>query len=166
MYACEARLFFEDEHRTAYSIQALEFYEREDTINKYRIQEVVGLCLCRAEYWRKPSLFNVSFEQDIFSKSLRCIRERGKDVTCIIGCRWATAHHLRPEEIPEGLEILKLPLYRPDLQPVERIWKIVNKSISNRCNAKWDVMVERMSERRKWMMEYGVDLIRRVTSFY
>ena len=78
----------------------------------------------------------------------------------------ATSHNLRPKEIPEGLDILKLPPYSPDLQPVERIWKIVNQSISNRCNVNWDVMVERISERCKWMMEEGVDLVRRVTSFY
>jgi transposase len=86
------------------------------------------------------------------------ISKRAPVLLVVVG---ATAHNLRSKEIPEGLEILKLPPYSPDLQPIERIWKIVNQNISNRCNANWDVMVERILERCKWMMEYGVDLVRR-----
>ena len=92
---------------------------------------------------------------ELFAKEAR-ISKRAPVLLVVDG---ATAHNLRSEEIPEGLEILKLPPYSPDLQPVERIWKIVNQSISNRCNVKWDVMVDRISERCKWMMEYGADLV-------
>jgi transposase len=109
-------------------------------------------------------LNKISFQitLEIFVKEAK-ISKRAPVLLVVDG---ATAHHLRSKEIPEGLKILKLPPYSPDLQPVERILKIVNQSISNRCNSNWDVMVERISERCTWMMEHGVDLVRRVTSFY
>ena len=130
---------------------------------------VVGLCLCRPStgenhHYLMSHLNKISFRKtlELFAKEARI----SKKAPVLLVVDGATAHNFRSEEIPEGLEVLKLPPYSPDLQPAERIWKIVNQSISNRCNVKWDVMVDRISERCKWMMEYGTDLVRRVTSFY
>ena len=171
-YGSKARLFFEDEHRMGE--QPIQYkhwsftHESTQSINiGYKwlwdyafVEPSTG----ENHHYLMSHLNKISFRKtlDLFVKEAK-VSKRAPVLLVVDG---ATAHNLRSEEIPEGLEILKLPPYSPDLQPVERIWKIVNQSISNRCNAKFDVMVERISERCKWMMEYGVDLVRRVTSFY
>jgi hypothetical protein len=35
-------------------------------------------------------------------------------------------------EVPEGVRLVFLPPYSPELQPVERVWPLVNEAVANR----------------------------------
>lgn len=49
------------------------------------------------------------------------------------GAGWHTAGDL---VVPEGVHLVKLPAYSPELQPAERIWPIVTEGIANRTFGK------------------------------
>ena len=34
--------------------------------------------------------------------------------------------------VPEGVRLIVLPPYRPELQPAERVWPVVNEAVANR----------------------------------
>ncbi|BDG27702.1 hypothetical protein TthSNM66_23380 (plasmid) [Thermus thermophilus] len=36
-------------------------------------------------------------------------------------------------EVPEGVGLVFLPPYSPELQPVERVWPLVNEAVAERC---------------------------------
>ena len=35
--------------------------------------------------------------------------------------------------VPEGVRLVFLPPYSPELQPVERVWPLVNEAVAERC---------------------------------
>lgn len=41
---------------------------------------------------------------------------------------WHRGHELK---IPEGIDLLDLPAYSPELQPAERLWPLVDEAIAN-----------------------------------
>jgi len=56
--------------------------------------------------------------------------------------------HLSPRlEVPEGIALVLLPSYAPELQPAERLWTLVDEPLANRAVADLDgleaVLVER-----------------------
>jgi hypothetical protein len=50
-------------------------------------------------------------------------------------------------KVPEGIHLLPLPAYSPELQPAERLWPLVNEPLVNKAFDSIDV-VEDLSERR------------------
>lgn len=57
---------------------------------------------------------------------------------------WHTSAKLK---LPEGLHLLHLPAYSPELQPVERLWPLVNEAVSNQAFQNVDELEDRLSER-------------------
>jgi transposase len=50
-------------------------------------------------------------------------------VLVLDGAGWHVAKDLR---VPEGIHLVFLPPYSPELQPAERLWPIVNEAVANR----------------------------------
>jgi len=48
---------------------------------------------------------------------------------------WHIAHDL---VLPEGVDLVFLPAYSPELQPAERLWPLVDESVANRAFADLD----------------------------
>ena len=171
-YGSEARLFFEDEHRMGQQpIQYKCWSLPEETTQQINIgykwlwdYAFVEPNTGENHHYLMSHLNKISFKAtlDLFVKEANISKEH----PVLLVVDGATAHNIHSENQPEGLELFTLPPYSPDLQPVERIWKLVNQSISNRCNPDWEVMVERISEQCKWMMNEGKDMVRRLTSFH
>lgn len=65
-------------------------------------------------------------------------------VLVLDGAGWHTSPTL---EIPEGLHLVFLPPASPELQPVERVWMLVDEPVANRTfadlNALEEVLVDR-----------------------
>jgi len=51
-------------------------------------------------------------------------------VVVIDGAGW---HKAKDLVVPEGVHLVFLPPYSPELQPAERIWPIVNEGVANRA---------------------------------
>lgn len=71
-------------------------------------------------------------------------RDEGIDAThrAVIvwdGAGWHTSGKL---VIPEGIELVPLPPYSPELQPAERLWPLVNEVVANRTFAALDALMD------------------------
>ncbi|WP_287358755.1 transposase [Moorena sp. SIO3B2] len=42
-------------------------------------------------------------------------------------------HRSKKVKIPEGIKVEFLPPYSPELQPAERLWKLVDEPLVNNC---------------------------------
>ncbi len=57
---------------------------------------------------------------------------------------WHTAKHLT---VPEGIHLAFLPPYSPELQPAERLWRLVDAPVANRSFADLDDLEGVLAER-------------------
>jgi transposase len=44
--------------------------------------------------------------------------------------------------VPDGIDLVRLPPYSPELQPAERLWPLVNEAVANRTFADLDALEE------------------------
>jgi hypothetical protein len=51
-------------------------------------------------------------------------------IVVLDGAGWHTAKNLA---IPEGVHLVFLPPYSPELQPAERVWPLINEAVANRA---------------------------------
>ena len=74
--------------------------------------------------------------------------------------------HVSPQvEVPEGIRLVLLPSYSPELQPVERVWPLVNEAVANRYFRDLGELVEVVAERCR-VLEGDPDTLRRHTLFH
>jgi len=65
----------------------------------------------------------------------------------------------------EGVRLVFLPPYSPELQPVERVWPLVNEAVANRYFADLEALMEAVE--RRWLALQGDrELLRRRTLFH
>jgi len=63
--------------------------------------------------------------------------------------------------VPEGLHLVFLPAYAPELQPAERLWELIDEVIANRVLASLDDLLDELSERCRTVQTRTVELARR-----
>jgi transposase len=68
-------------------------------------------------------------------------------------------------EVPEGVRLVFLPPYSPELQPVERVWPLVNEAVANRYFHDLEEMVEVVAERCR-VLAQDPETLRRHTLFH
>lgn len=56
-------------------------------------------------------------------------------------------HRSQKVQIPEGIEVEFLPPYSPELQPAERLWKLVDEPLVNECFESLDEIEELLVKR-------------------
>jgi hypothetical protein len=76
-------------------------------------------------------------------------RDEGLDAThravvLIDQAGWHVAHDL---PLPEGIDLVWLPPYSPELQPAERLWPLVDEPLANRVFADLDALESVLVER-------------------
>ena len=57
----------------------------------------------------------------------------GKEKRVILPLDQAGWHLSKKLRIPEGIHLLPLPAYSPELQPAERLWPLVNEPLVNQA---------------------------------
>ena len=67
--------------------------------------------------------------------------------------------------VPEGIHLLFLPPYSPELQPAERLWSLTNEPIANRSFKSLDELEVVLFERCQRLLQQ-LDLIRGLTFFH
>lgn len=60
------------------------------------------------------------------------------------GAGWHTSKHLR---VPDGIHIVQLPAYSPELQPVECLFPLVNEALANRLHSSIEELESRLIHR-------------------
>lgn len=76
-------------------------------------------------------------------------QDEGIDATHRVVLVWdgAGGHTSTELVVPDGIDLVRLPQYSPELQPAERVWPLVNKAVANQAfpdpDALEDVLVQR-----------------------
>ncbi|WP_029478019.1 transposase, partial [Deinococcus frigens] len=74
--------------------------------------------------------------------------------------------HVPPEEgQPPGVQIITLPPYSPELQPVERMWDLTDDTVANRWFDTMDDFTQTLGQQCAWL-ETQPDLISQQTLFH
>jgi transposase len=93
------------------------------------------------------------------------VRRRGRPDKHIIlvldGAGWHVAKDL---EVPEGVELMFLPPYSPQIQPAERLWPLTNEPIVNEYFETLEELDEVLAERCRILAD-DQDQIRAHTLF-
>lgn len=75
----------------------------------------------------------------------------GPDKPIVLVLHRAGWHKSPQLRVPEGIHLLFLPPYSPELQPCERLWPLTNEPLANRCFATLDALELVQAERCRWM---------------
>jgi transposase len=67
--------------------------------------------------------------------------------------------------VPEGLHLVFLPPYSPEVQPAERLWPLSNEPLANRAFASLDELEQVQVDRCRWLQAHP-ELIRSYTCFH
>ena len=78
------------------------------------------------------------------------------------GAGWHRSARL---EIPEGIELEILPPYSPELQPAERLWKLADEPIANRCFQTIEAIEDLLVERCQTLSTMMQHQIRKLTEY-
>lgn len=78
------------------------------------------------------------------------------------GAGWHTAADL---VVPEGVHLVRLPPYSPELQPAERIWPLIHEVIANRTVPDMDTLVATINARCNYLTDHP-ELVRGRTAYH
>ena len=73
---------------------------------------------------------------------------------------WHTARDLRA---PEGLHLVYLPAYSPELQPAERPWPLCNEGLANKLLATIEALEETLA---RWLRQLAAEVVRGLTDYH
>jgi len=65
----------------------------------------------------------------------------------------AGGHTAKSLVVPEQVELVALPPYTPELQPVESAWPLLREAVANESFASLEALSDRLVERCRWFME-------------
>lgn len=67
--------------------------------------------------------------------------------------------------LPEGIQLVFLPAYSPEVQPAERLWPLSNEPLANRVFASLDELEEVQAEHCRWLQDHP-EVVRAHTCFH
>jgi hypothetical protein len=114
-------------------------------------------------YWILPYLNSQLFNQvlDRFAHQFGL----GANKRILLAIDRAGWHISKNLKIPEGLHLIFLPSYSPELQPAERLWTLVDEPIANRAFDTLDELEDVLFARCQSLLQQQ-NLIRGLTGFY
>ncbi|MBI3962094.1 MAG: transposase, partial [Deinococcus sp.] len=89
----------------------------------------------------------------------------GADKLIVLLLDRAGWHLSRQVAIPEGIQLLPLPAYSPELQPAERLWSLTDEPIANRYFASIE-QLEAVLAQRCMILQEQPEVIRAHTCFH
>ncbi len=114
-------------------------------------------------FWLVPSLTG-----EVFDLLLRAFAQeqgvgRGKRILLVLD---QAGWHLSSEvQVPEGLTLLPLPPYSPELQPAEHLWELIDEAVANRTFSSLEELEAVLGERIRVLGERR-EQIRSTTLFH
>lgn len=86
-----------------------------------------------------------------------------KQILLVIdGAGW---HQSKDVVVPEGIHLEVLPPYSPELQPAERLWRLADEPLANRCFDSLDELEDVLEERCHTLLTLQAD-IKALTNYY
>ena len=67
--------------------------------------------------------------------------------------------------LPEGIQLIFLPAYAPEVQPAERLWPLSNEPLANRIFTSLDELEQVQVERCRWLQDHP-EVVRAHTCFH
>jgi hypothetical protein len=67
--------------------------------------------------------------------------------------------------LPEGIHLVFLPPYSPEVQPAERLWSLSNEPVANRVFTSLDELEEVQAERCRWLQAHP-EIVQAHTCFH
>ena len=104
----------------------------------------------------------------LFSKVLQDFAahfEVGKDKRVILPLDQAGWHLSDQLQVPEGIHLLPLPAYSPELQPAERLWPLVNEPLANKAFNSIEVVEDVVEHRCRQLLQQQ-ELIQGLTYYH
>jgi transposase len=89
----------------------------------------------------------------------------GPDKTIVLVLDGAGWHEANDVVVPDGIVLVTLPAYTPELQPAERLWPLLNEQIANVAIQTLDELEERLVARCRQLIEQR-ELISGLTNFH
>ena len=89
----------------------------------------------------------------------------GSDKRILLAVDQAGWHTSNDLDLPEGVDLIYLPAYSPELQPAERLWPLTNEIVANCSPSSLDELEELMVFRCQEIMKQH-DLISGLTSYH
>ena len=81
----------------------------------------------------------------------RHVRPGSHAVVLLDGAGWHTAADLR---VPEGVVVVSLPAYTPELQPAEHLWPLVREGLANRVFDGLPKLTDALAARCRWLANH------------
>ena len=115
------------------------------------------------QYWLMPSVNTEAFQSVLerFASSTGAGRER-EIVLVLDGAGWHTTPQLC---CPEGVTLVFLPPYSPELQPAERLWHLTDAPLKNRHFRTLADLQETLAAQCSWL-EGQWDRVKALTGFH
>lgn len=105
---------------------------------------------------------------DLFSEVLKDFAQHfgvGKDKRIILPLDRAGWHVSQDLVVPEGIHLVLMPPYSPELQPAERLWPLINEPLANQAFESI-AQVEELVYQRCQRLLRQTELIRGLTAYY
>lgn len=105
---------------------------------------------------------------EIFSRVLQDFAQHfgvGNDKRVILRLAQAGWHTSEQLRVPEGIHLVFLPAYSPELQPAERLWPLVNEPLVNQAFESIDEVEELVYQRCRRLLQQQ-ELIRGLTLYH
>ncbi len=117
----------------------------------------------RTDWWLLPVVDTAAMGQVLAAFAADVGAGPTKRVALVLdNAGWHTSPHLA---IPEGLHLVFLPPYTPELQPAERLWPLLNAGLANRDHADLPALEEAIAARCRTLLARP-DTIRGVTHYH
>lgn len=116
-----------------------------------------------SRFWLVPEVSKAAY-QAVLAAFARSV-EAGPDHHVLLVQDGAGFHVPSPSGWPDGLEIITLPPYAPELQPAERLWTLTDMPLANICFDSLEALKEALGQQCAWL-ETQFDLLTRHTLFH
>ena len=105
---------------------------------------------------------------DLFNQVLADFAQEfgvGQDKRIVLPLDQAGWHVSKDLEVPEGIHLVLMPPYSPELQPAERLWPLVNEPLANEAFETIAEIEELIYQRCRRLLNQQ-ELIRRLTAYH
>lgn len=170
--AAKGELWSSDEHRVGLqpilSVVWAPRGERPEAVVRPRYEWLYVVAFVHPEggetsFWLVPAI-----NAGIFSALLRAFAEEqgvGARKRILLIVDQAGGHGANAVEVPEGLTLVFLPPYSPQLQPAEHLWAWTDEPLANRCLVSLAAL-EEVLDRRCCLLAEQLQRIRSTTLFH
>ena len=94
---------------------------------------------------------------EVFSRALAVFAQEsgaGPDKQIVLVLDRAGWHRSAHLWLPEGIHLVFLPAYSPEVQPAERVFPLSNEPLANRVFASLDELEQVQAERCRWLQDH------------